>query len=578
VSISGTLVLGASPWRTAGRGVAGSLESKLAGLRFFNVLGSDMRNCWFLSVIFLLLFTGCGSGGPTPVTHVYSLEVDFARTDGPGLSPIEMLVSIRRDGVAVSGASAEITLQFDSGSASDVTELSGGEYSVTLTPSRTGEYPVTIRYGDKLVTHTPIVLGTVHSEWGQPMCVGGLVNTGGYEDGATITADGSYLFVQYGPVYFSGLIAFGLPRAVGGCEGARLEFPVGTPNRCTHEWFDSSIGPYSAPKRPGFFDGRTVNGVNLHNAASWGIGIDEAVIFAPSTMFYGFARQADGTYAEPFYVAFYDENDGIINPFGMSFRMNGDGTATTLLTLNDPSDGPTIDLDGDGNVDVESGFDLYASEITLGFDTRLGTFLYSGTPGTPPVKDTDFITQKVEFGNVGIDGNAGTQGNSHIYEENGAIASIWTDDEYDTGGDRGNLSVYLLDSGVFPAGTWTKLELPSDINEAAPENEIQPFFTGTELFYTISNEVENPSVVVNEYTGLHDQASFADNENWGGRETVLAGVAGVPLNEIIAVGEPTLATIDGKEHLFFVYVVVRGEDAAMPIPDMNMQVGYIRKR
>jgi hypothetical protein len=489
-----------------------------------------------------------------------------------------VLVSIRRDGEAVLGASEEITLQLASGSASDVIELAGGEYSATLTPSQTGELPVTIGYEDQLVTRTPIVLGTVHPDWGQPMSVEGLVNTPGYEDGPTITADGSYLFVQYGPIYFSALIAFDLPRSIGGCEGHRLEYPLGTLNRCTHEWFDGSIGPYSAPERPGFFDGRIINGVNLHNAASWGIGIEETVIYAPSTMFYGFARQADGSYAEPFYVAFYDENDGIINPYGLSFRLNGDGTATTLLTMNDPSDGPTIDLDGDGNVDVESGFDLYAAEIVLGFDTRLGSYLYSGTPGTPPVKGTDFIAQKVELGNVGTQGNAGTQGNSHVYEEGGSIASVWTDDEYDTGGDRGNLSVHLLDSGAFPAGAWTKLELPSDINQAAPENETQPFFTGTELFYAISNDLENPSVVFNEYTGLHDQASFADNNNWSARETVLAGSTGVGLGEIIAVGEPTVAMIDGAQHLFFVYVVVREEDASMPIPDVNMQVGYIRKR
>ncbi|MFT7670989.1 MAG: hypothetical protein ACI8X5_003704 [Planctomycetota bacterium] len=537
-----------------------------------------MRKYLLPAALFWSLCLGCGSSSSAPVEHVYSLDVDFARTDAPGLSPIEVLVSIRRDGVAVSGASAEVTVQFDSGSTSGVIELSGGEYSATLTPSLTGEYPVTIGYADQLVTRTPIVLGTVHPDWGQPMSVEGMVNTAGYEDGPTITADGSYLFVQYGPIYFSSLIAFDLPRAIGGCEGHRLEYPLGTLNRCTHEWFDASIGPYSAPERPGFFDGRIIAGINLHNAVSWGIGIEETIIYAPSTMFYGFARQEDGSYADPFYMAFYDENDGIINPYGLSFRLNGDGTATTLMTMNDPSDGPTIDLDGDGNVDVESGFDLYSSEIILGFDTRLGSYLYSGNPGTPPVMGTDFITQKIEFGNVGIHGNAGTQGNSHIYEEGGTIASIWTDDEYDTGGDHGNLSVHLLDSGVFPAGTWTKLELPSAINEAAPETETQPFFTGTELFYAASNETAPPSVVFNDYTGSHDQASFADNANWGDRETVLAGVTGEGLSEIIAVGEPTLAMIDGVQHLFFVYVVVRSHDEAMPIADVDMQVGYIRKR
>ena len=56
----------------------------------------------------------------------------------------------------------------------------------------------------------------------------------------------------------------------------------------------------------------------LHNAASWGVGNDAAPNLAITTMFYGFRRQADGRFAEPFSLAFMDEGDGLIGPYGLS--------------------------------------------------------------------------------------------------------------------------------------------------------------------------------------------------------------------------------------------------------------------
>ena len=68
----------------------------------------------------------------------------------------------------------------------------------------------------------------------------------------------------------------------------------------------------------------------------------------------------------------------------------------------------------------------------------------------------------------------GTQGNTHLFENlSGNVESIWTDDERVTD----DLSVYILVSGTYPGGTWSKITLPPKINTAA--REVGPFFNGS---------------------------------------------------------------------------------------------------
>jgi hypothetical protein len=294
-------------------------------------------------------------------------------------------------------------------------------------------------------------------------------------------------------------------------------------------------------------------------------------------LFYGFKRQADGTYREPFLVAFDDEKDGIINPFGQSFRINGNGTATMLFCMNDPSDSATIDLDGDGNVDVESLFDVYTTTITLGQTNILGRYVPSGPPGMAPLQSTPFPSQKVDFGNIGINGNAGTQGNPHLHEVNGIVESIWTDDEFDSGGDAGELSVHVLTSGSFPTGAWQKVTLPSVVNEPAPVNDIQPFFSGSELFFTRSSPTALPEIFLAGYSGGNQVADYGNSGNWSAPVKILGVNPVSTIGTVTAIGEPTIATINGKHVLFFVYAVIRGFDATSGLADVNFQAGFVIK-
>lgn len=504
------------------------------------------------------------------------ISLKFNRIDGPGsLSSIEIIISLSKDSEAVLNAQPSVSSA--KGNLSAVTELGDGLYRAQLDPDSTGEYPITVSYNSKSVSETPIVLYGVDDAFGQPMSVSGYVNTAGYEDGLTVSPDGEYLFVQTGPHYFMGVFLMQASKASGGCGGAmnRLGAVDGSYTQCEHTWIDSLIGSYTAPERPGFFDARFSGNQMLHNSVSWGVANNAAPNYAMSTMFYGFKRQADGSFKEPFYIAFDDQGDALINPYGMSFMMNGDGTATMTYTFDDPTDPDMVDFDANGSADAQSYFDVYTTQIELGKNNILGSFVASSTPGTHPVRSSPFPSQLVNFGNLGLDGIAGTQGNSHLfYNDAKQIQSIWVDDEFDSGGDHGEISVHVLQSGSFPNGTWTKVVLPSPVNIAGESDEIQPFFTGESLLFTRSGS-SNPSVWFSVYSGGHSASEYANASNWSTPVKVLANDPNLQIGNIITIGEPTVAEYQGRSIVYFIYGYIRAFDSASGLYDVDMQAGYV---
>jgi hypothetical protein len=517
-----------------------------------------------------------GTSNEASTTPIYSISLEFERVNIVGsLDPFTVTATILENGSPKTGIIPVVSLV--SGTSAGITEVSGGQYKFTVTPSGTGEYPVTVSFKTASVSRTALVTGNVDSDWGQPMSVSGLVNTEGYEDGVTITPDGEYLFVQTGP-YFSSASIFimNTPRAENGCGGVRAEFSSGCDisYQCMHEWVNSIIGPYTAPQRPGFFSGR-FNGTALrHNSNVWGVPDNCTPNFAMATMFYGFKRQSDGTFKEPFYLAFEDENDAIINPFGLSFKMNGNGTAEAVFSLKNTEQSST------------TGFDVYAATVTMGVNNSLGKFIPDGSPGNPPVKDTNNFPSTPVSGS----GIPGTQGNPHIYYDGtGEIKSIWVDDEYDKDAqgvgdnDYGEIVVYVLDSGSFPNGTWSYVKLPGIVNDPDQE-EIQPFFTGQGLYFTRSySDVRNPEIYYSAYSGVHNAVEYAKQENWSFPVRILEIADSQGVGDLVAVGEPTIATYKGEEYLYFVYAIIRGFDKSVAEggtghPDLNFQAGFVKKR
>jgi len=518
-----------------------------------------------IPAIVILLFTGFRCGGSSSDSDTTVVSLSFERIDSAGLDPFKVTVTVRTNNTPVTGAVLERTVP--KGTVSAITDNGDGTYSFTVIPAETGEYPVTVSYNGSSVTRTALVLLSVHSDWGQPMAVpGNYVNTEGYEDGVTISPDGEYLFVQYGPHYFSGIIL-----SILDCGNSLATSPCDT-----HIWTNCTKGPVSSPERPGFFSGRFRNGTLLHNSNLYQLSEGTFPFFAPVTMFYGFKRQEDGTFAEPFYIAFQDENDAIINPFGMSFRMNSDGTATMVFSMDDSSQqSPTVSGVAAGTVD--SKYDVYTVTITPGQNTIPGKYI-PGASSWISNRSTPFNAVLIDFGSTGTDGNHGTQGNPHLYYlADGTVNSIWTDDEYDgddtitdNDDDYKKISVYVL-SGSFPSGTWTKVVLPSPVNTGA--EEIQPFFNGTALYFT-----RDTNIFMSSFSGEKTTAGYGNTSNWGTPVQILGRDSSTHIGSIIAVGEPTLCTYRGEEYLYFVYAVIRDNTDPSGLPDLNMQAGFIRRK
>ena len=518
-----------------------------------------MKNI-ILTLFMVLFFNSCGGGSSSSTPVVDSSKIDismnFTRVEKVGLDSFVVKVAILNNGVAVNDA--QLTPILSDGNMSNIVNHSDGNYSFEVTPSKTGEYDVTVEYKNQTLQRTALVLQDTHSDWGQAQSVSGLVNTEGYEDGVTITPDGEYLFVQTGPYTLSAIFVYNEARVNGGCGGSRV-----VPDRCTHPWINELVGTYSAPQRPNYFNRRFDGNRQLHNAASWGLGDDETPNFAMTTMFYGFKKQSDGSFAEPFYMAFDDLKDGISSPFGLSFlKQPQEKKYTTIFTLKDAY---TTDF----------GFDIYSYDATFEEDNIFGTYALSSI-GNAPVRTGSFSSTLVDMGD-----NSGTQGNPFLYAVAGDVKSIWTDDEYDNdGGDRDKVSVHVLNSGEFrTSNDWTKVILPESVNVVGKEAR-QPSFVNGELFFA-----QDVSVVMSEFSANHTAADLGTSGNWSSPEVILQKdtsynfflLEQADIGKIIAVGEPTLADVNGTQILYFVYGQIRGIDPLTGYPDVDMQAGFIEK-
>ena len=259
-------------------------------------------------------------------------------------------------------------------------------------------------------------------------------------------------------------------------------------------------------------------------------------------------------------MAFNDLNDGVTGPFGLSFMDNGDGSYTTNFTLKDA-------------FTTGGSFDIYTYTATFGINNNLGD--YELNLGSPPNRGAFYPSSLVDLGD-----NSGTQGNSFLYHTAGTVQSIWTDDEYDGDGDTHKLTVYVLDSGTFPSSSdWAKVLLPSNVNQATKE-AIQPTFLDTGLYFT-----QDTSVVFAAYSGTHTSTDFGNNLNWTPpavilqKDTTIASlkVNNADIGKIVAIGEPTVAIVDNKENLYFVYAYIRGIDPITGFADLDFQAGFVSK-
>ena len=502
------------------------------------------------------LSTSCTALTSAGATSDVTLSMTMQRVASGTLNPFTVTISVQKSGTPVSGLTP--TVSVPSGSMGAIVDHRDGTYSFTVTPSATGVYPVTATVENQSISRKAIVLDSVGTGVGQPMAVpGAYVNTDGYDDGAVITPDGQFLFIQYGPFYMSGLL-FG--------AGSICAVPTSTLTsgydvaNCSGRT-DSSLvfdrkGPNSAPYRPGFPSGAFDSVGKLLHIPGFQIAGVYNGLFGWPTLFYGFKRQADGTFAEPFKVAFNDAR-AINAPYGLSFLPNTDGTSTFVVAW----DNNLNDIAGDQLPKVYSG------QLTLGQNYNLGDVTYSGDAFA---SITPYITP-VSFGTM-----TGVQGNPHVYAtSSGTIDSIWTDDERTTH----DLTAWRRSSGSLTTGTFSKITLPSPINTVA-NKESQPFFTGSALIlrrdYQTSGSTTTTLIAQHAYQPTNGSCAsgYSSTNCWGTEQTILEVRPHLGVGEIYTIGEPTVATISGRKYLYFVYLH-RRTNSAVSLPDFDADVGYV---
>ena len=446
-----------------------------------------------------------------------------------------------KDGANLPLSGKTLQVQVDAGTAGAIKDNLNGTYDFIVTPKPNVLCSVVVRFEDVSVKRTMIGASELGVGVGIPQSVpGDFVNTPGYEDGITITPDGRYLFVQYGPVYFSGVA--GVSSICSNPSYSMFDI-LGCSGKPNSNWVFDTIGPITAPLRPNFPVGAINNGKLTHaNIVIPGV-LNGIPIFP--TVFYGFRKQADGSFAQPFKLAFNDAR-GTNGPFGLSFQMTSATTARYVVAWNNHFD----DLGGDGSPNIYSG------TIKMGRDNNMGNVTYSGDA---------FASISPLITPVNFSSHAGGQGNPHLYyDDAGIVKSIWTDDEKGTH----DLSVYQLTSGEFPNGNWQLTKLPSKINTA--ESESQPFFSGKRLYMN-----RGLKIVYHDYIGSGNGDDYQLNSSWGDEVVVLKANPAVAVGNIIGFGEPTIATVNGQKLLYFVFVRVRGAGAITGSYDVDLDAGFV---
>jgi hypothetical protein len=464
------------------------------------------------------------SGEPGPVDAGQSqpevtLGIVLHRAISGSPSPVLVWVTATVDGGApLSG----LNILVDTPDASFAATLDGGTYIATVVPPFTsGELPLWAHLvgSDAGVAATALVLPTVRDAWDQPVPVGGLVNTPGTEDSPTVSPDGQWLIVgTYSPV--------DLLCCSGSCGG--YPFLDGENPACS-----DALGPVSAPARPGMPGADRVlssTDINFADALMCAEEPDGGPVtmplpdggtypFAlPPVADYGFHRQPDGTYAEPFLIQ--TGSDGFVSqPFCFTFLGTADAGDPAPVIFGYNLDSPT-----------DPHPHPWFAQLTMGQTDSLGSYqCESPVPAYPTFTPNDIAAVPV--------GPPGQQAGNTSVASFGSGYYLLSDDESASP----PYVEYSWNDGDGGYSDWAPVALPED-----GVDRRQPVAVGGRLFYFRSAEIAS---VAWDGGNPADPASFTDLETELAGETSPSGRVG----EVVALGQPTFALIDGGPNMFFVY-------------------------
>ena len=145
----------------------------------------------------------------------------------------------------------------------------------------------------------------------------------------------------------------------------------------------------------------------------------------------------------------------------------------------------------------------------------------------------------------------GQSGNPHLDADGG---HLWFDDEADAKA----IFVTALDDTLQATGPI--LQLPTAVFEG---DESQPFFTGERLYFR-----QGVTLMAADFRG----GALDEAGSWAAPEVQLAVEDRGAPGSLAGAGEPTIATIDGRELLSFVYVVRRADGTL----DLNLGQAWAR--
>lgn len=470
----------------------------------------------------ILVMSNCGggSGSAGGGAVVLTPHLDFTRNTAPADGSFKAVVWLSDAGGATVAFPSAPMLTSSRGTVSALTSRTDGKQEATITPDTlgSGEYQVTLSAtvsGSAVsVSHTAIVMGQVASGWGQPMSVDGLVNTAGTQDSMAVSPDGQYLFLQYYPVTLNCILS-------------------GNPNST---FCQTPLGPVSAPQRPGMPGASRVGTNSVHHGCP-SLNFDPSPVPVPPIALYGFHRQADGSYAEPF-VFMFTGNDGCFAPWGPAVHVNGDGTYRMFTAFNDPRYSGTA-----------SDFaHVYDFSFAPGTVLDLGDVNYSGG-----VQISNFKLNQATV--AGADTH---RGNPHVYYNGDTPSLLFYDDETVAA------AAQYVHVSAWNGSSWdAALSLNFSPFNTSGLGDTQPYFDGTQLI--LRNGLQLLSYA---YNG----GALSSASSWSAPVTLLAppGTA-AQTGSLIVVGEPTVATINGVRVLYFIYGIYKADGS------VNLRAGYVRQ-
>lgn len=461
-----------------------------------------------VSLLLVSSLLGCGDDEPSPAGATpATLTLRFERTLGS--RELDAIAEVR-DGAGRPLADAGSVPVFTSDKGTlGTTVLESGSYRAHLVPDGTGRHTLTATLpGTALTaTRTALVMPEVGDAWNQPEPVRGLVNTPGWEDSATITPDGAWLLLEYLPVSLSCLVG-GDPEA----PACRV------------------VGPVTEPERPRMPGAERVNPDGTFVSGCPSVGVPTLPFPVPPMAYYGFARQPDGSFAEPF-VVYYDGMDGCLSAFGLQ-PVGASGDFVYALDAPDtPDDGP----------------DLFFAHLTLGADVTLGRIAV----------EAGVITLQDHLGaSVGNPGE-GAEGNPFGWVGADGMRSVLYDDETD------RQDLFLTQSPAWEGSSWSPAtRLPEPVSVEG-EQESQPFLDGDTLYFR-----RGLRILAAPWSG----GPMDDAASWGEPAVVLGEDLTAGPGEVLGAGEPTIGSFGGVRELYFVFVTQAADGT------LDLDVGVVAER